>query len=119
MSWNLTQEWLCRENQQMPGFPVKATGTRKTCPGKNRRDPHKRGKARRYKGWTKKRRWRPKGRRYKGRTTLRAGEVGAAVADLVVAGDDFDFDGTVAIGGTAGIGVVAEAVLGAQLAVNA
>src|SRR6266704_4759250 len=67
-----SQEWLCRENQQMPGFPVKATGTRKTCPGrtvgtpgKGNRDaeraPHKRGKARRYKGWTKKRRWRPKG----------------------------------------------------------
>src|SRR6266568_3821230 len=59
------------------------------------------------------------GRRYKGEELLRAGEVGAAVADLVIAGDDFDFDGTVAIGGAAGIGVVAEAVLGAQLAVNA
>src|SRR6266566_8956152 len=41
------------------------------------------------------------------------------MADLVIAGDDFDLDGTVAIGGTAGIGVVAEAVLGAQLAIDA
>src|SRR6266487_986021 len=155
MSWNLTQEWLCRENQQMPGFPVKATGTGKTCPGrtvgtpgKGNRDaeraPHKPGESPALRG----ERWRDKlaatrsednedgglptrsptgvgaggincGRRYTGGELLGAGEVGAAVADLVIAGDDFDFDGTVAIGRAAGIGVVTEAVLRAQLAVNA
>src|SRR6266849_3920543 len=49
---------------------------------------------------------------------LWTGEVGLAVADLVFAGD-FDFDLAVGVCGAAGIGVVAETVLGAQLAIDA
>ena len=49
---------------------------------------------------------------------LRAGQVRLSVADLVVAGD-FDFDAAVSVGGAPGIGIVAEAVLRAQLAVDA
>src|SRR5580704_11293229 len=49
---------------------------------------------------------------------LGAGEVGFAVADLVVA-VDCDFDGAVGVGGASWFGVVAEAVLGAEFAVGA
>ncbi len=38
------------------------------------------------------------------------------MANVVVAGEDFDFDGAIGIGGAAGVGVVGEAVLRAQLA---
>src|ERR1700674_3302926 len=50
---------------------------------------------------------------------LRAGEVGLAMADVIVAVEDFDFDGAIGIGGAAGDGVVGAAGLGAQLAVYA
>src|SRR5882724_297391 len=50
---------------------------------------------------------------------LGAGEVGLAVADFVVAGADFNDDGAVGVGGAARIGIVGQAVLGAELAVDA
>src|SRR5450432_4294996 len=40
------------------------------------------------------------------------------MADLVIV-ENFDFDAAVGVGGAAGIGVVAQAILGAQLAVDA
>jgi hypothetical protein len=74
----------------MPGFPTKTVGT-----------PTNRGKARLY------------------TRLLRAGEVGAAVADFVVVLGDGDDDGAVSVGGAAGVGVVGEAVLSAEFAVDA
>src|ERR1700744_4294784 len=49
---------------------------------------------------------------------LRPGVVGLAVADLVVA-VDLDLDVAVSVGGAAWFGIVAEAVLRAEVAVNA
>jgi len=53
------------------------------------------------------------------RNSLRSGEIGLAVADLVVAGRDFDFDGAVGVGGTARIGIVGKTILGTELPVDA
>src|SRR5260370_19476817 len=49
---------------------------------------------------------------------LRAGEIRLAVADLVFP-CNFDFDAAIRVGGTARIGIVAQAVLRAQLAIDA
>src|SRR6266849_8408747 len=55
---------------------------------------------------------------YEGEELLRASEVGLAMADVVGGGVDGDDDGAVSVGGAAGVGVVGEKILGAQLAVD-
>src|SRR6266571_518536 len=65
--------WQGLENQRMEGEEEKDAGLSGKGDRNTENAPHKRGKARRHKGWTKKRRWRPKGRRYKGRTTREDG----------------------------------------------
>src|SRR5712692_7410231 len=56
---------------------------------------------------------------YKGERLLQAGEVGGAVADVVIAGGDCNFDGAVGVGRAAGSGIVGQEILGAKLAVDA
>src|SRR5713226_8612827 len=49
---------------------------------------------------------------------LRAGEVGLAVADVVVVGGNRDYDGAVGVGGPARSGIVGEEILRAEFAVD-
>src|SRR5712691_1397501 len=56
---------------------------------------------------------------YKSEESLRAGEVGLAVADVVGGGVDGDDDGAVGVGGAARSGVVGEEILGAEFAIDA
>src|SRR5713226_3192908 len=55
----------------------------------------------------------------KGRGLLLAGEVGGAVADVVVGEGDLHLDGAVGVGGAARAGIVGQEILGTEFAVDA